>query len=309
MRGAEAVRRGPLGSPHQGPALLASLVLLLAAPLRAAAQADTATWNAVGRVLRSPPAPAAGYVRYNFPRRDIALTMGDVAVAPALALGAWAGFAGSADSAVTMGDLVLLAAELPGVLRELGAQGLEVTAIHNHLAGETPQVTYVHFHGEGPALRLAQAVDKVLARTAVPRPVAAAAQQPVTIDTAMVFRILGIRGRATGAVAQLGPVLVPGAVTMGGHTLVPALAYGTPINLQLVKPDRMVAAGDFAVLAERVGPLVAALSTHGITAEAMHTHLIGESPKVYFIHFWADGRPADVLAGLRAALDSVNGQR
>jgi uncharacterized protein DUF1259 len=293
-RGADAVRA------------LGLLILIAATPAPARAQADTATWNAVGRVLRSPPAPAAGYVRYNFPRRDIALTLGDVAVAPALALGAWAGFAGSADSAVTMGDLVLLAAELPGVLRELAAQGLEVTAIHNHLVGETPPITYVHFHGGGPALRLAQAVDKVLARTAVPRPVAAAAAQPVTIDTAMVWRILGIRGRATGAVAQLGPVLVPGVVTMGGRTLVPAMAYGTPINLQLVKPDRMVAAGDFAVLAERVGPLVAALTAHGITAEAMHSHLIGESPRVYYIHFWGDGKPEEVLAGLRAALDSVS---
>lgn len=284
---------------------LGFLLLIAAAPAPARAQADTATWNAVGRVLKSPAAPAAGYVRYNFPRRDIALTVGDVSVSPALALGAWAGFAGGADSAVAMGDLVLLASELPAALRELGAQGLEVTAIHNHLAGETPQITYVHFHGEGPVLRLAQAVDRVLARTAVPRPVAAAAPQPVTIDTAMVFRVLGIRGRASGAVAQLGPVLVPGAVTMGGRTLVPAMAYGTPINLQMVKPDRMVAAGDFAVLGERVAPLVSALATHGITAVAMHTHLIGEAPKVYFIHFWGDGKPADLLAGLRSALDAA----
>src|ERR1043166_915020 len=309
VRGAEAVRRGPLGSPPQGPALLASLVLLLAAPLRAAAQADTATWNAVGRVLRSPPAPAAGYVRYNFPRRDIALTMGDVAVAPALALGAWAGFAGSADSAVTMGDLVVLPAELGAVLRELEAAGLGVTAIHNHLSGETPQITYVHFHGEGPAQGLARAVDRVLAKTATPRPVAAAPSAPVTIDTATVFRTLGMRGRASGAVVQLGAVLVPGTVTMHGRTLVPAMAYGTPINLQAVGPDRMVGAGDFEVLEDRVAPLIAALATHGITATAMHTHLVGESPKVYFIHFWADGKPDEILAGLRAALNSVNGQQ
>ena len=288
---------------------LGLILLLAAAPAPARAQADTATWNAVGRVLKSPPATAAGYVRYNFPRKDIALTVGDVSVAPALALGAWAGFAGSADSAVTMGDLVLLAAELPTVLRELNEAGLGVTAIHNHLAGETPEITYVHFHGEGPALRLAQAVDRVLAKTAAPRPVEAAAPQPVTIDTATVFRTLGLRGRASGAVAQLGPVLVPGAVTMHGRTLVPAMAYGTPINLQLVKPDRMVAAGDFAVVGERVAPLIAALAAHGITAVAMHSHLIGESPRIYYIHFWGDGKPDEVLAGLRAALDSVNSQR
>src|SRR5207247_10150562 len=115
-RGAEAARG------------LGLILLLAAAPAPARAQADTATWNAVGRVLKSPPAPAAGYVRYNFPRKDIALTVGDVSVAPALALGAWAGFAGSADSAVTIGDLVLLAAELPTVLRGLHEAGPGVTA-------------------------------------------------------------------------------------------------------------------------------------------------------------------------------------
>ena len=287
--------------------LLALVLLLAAAPAAAGAQTDTATWNAVGRVLQAGPSAAAGYTRYNFPRRDIALKVGDVAVSPALVLGAWAGFAGTADSAVTMGDLVLLPAELKGVLRELEAAGLGVTAIHNHLSGETPQITYVHFHGEGPALRLARAVDRVLAKTGTPRPVSQAPAAPVTIDTATVFRTLGMRGRASGPVVQLGAVLVPGAVTMDGRTLVPAMAYGTPINLQVVGADRMVGAGDFAVPGERTAPLIAALATHGITATAMHTHLVGESPKVYFIHFWADGKPGDVLAGLRAALDSAGG--
>ena len=146
----------------------------------------------------------------------------------------------------------------------------------------------------------------MLAKTGAPRPVEAAAPQPVTIDTATVWRILGLKGRASGAVAQLGPVLVSGAVTMHGRTLVPAMAYGTPINLQQVSAERMLAAGDFAIPGDKLRGLLAALATHGITAVAMHTHLVDESPRVYFIHFWGDGKSADVLAGLRAALDSVN---
>jgi hypothetical protein len=277
---------------------------------RAEAQtAPGAIWDSLGRVLQSSPTPAPGYTRYNFPRRDIPLQLGGVAVAPGLALGSWAGFAGSADSAVAMGDLVLLAAEVPAVLRELDQAGLMVTAIHNHLAGETPALTYVHFHGEGTALSLATALDRALQRTATPRPVGTPPSAPLSIDTAEVFATLGVRGRASGAVAQLGPVLVPGRVTLHGQTLVPALAYGSPINVQLVSAGRMVGAGDFAVLEDRVAPLLHALTTHGISATAMHSHLIGESPRVYYIHFWADGTPERVLAGLRAALDSVNSQQ
>jgi len=273
---------------------------------RARAQSNP-LWDSVGAILKSPPTAAAGYTRYNFPRRDIALKLGDVSVAPGLALGSWAGFAGNADSSVAMGDLVLLGAEVGPVLRELDQAGIEVTAIHNHLAGEVPALTYVHFHGEGTALSLAAALDRVLQHSATPRPVTAAAPAPLGIDTAMVFTALGIRGRASGAVAQLSPVLVTVPVTIGGRALVAALAYGSPINLQQVSPDRMVGAGDFAILESRVMPLLHALTGHGITATAMHSHLVGESPRIYYIHFWADGKPSEVLAGLRAALDAANG--
>jgi hypothetical protein len=263
-------------------------------------------WDSVGKVLLSPPTNAAGYVRYNFPRKDIPLRLNGVDVAPGLALGTWAGFAGNADSAVVMGDLVLLGAEVPGVLAALDSAGIEVTAIHNHLAGEIPALTYVHIHGEGTAVSLAAAIDRVLKVTATPRPVTAAAAAPVAINTAEVVKALGLHGRANGAVLQMGPVLVPGPVTVHGRTLVPALAYGSPINLQLVAPDRMVAAGDFAVLEARVTPLLHALTSHGITPTAMHSHLVGESPRIYYIHFWADGTPGAVLAGLKAALEAVS---
>lgn len=289
--------------------LRAVLVLGMALGFPLSLSGQAAVWDSAGHILQAPPVAAAGYTRYNFPRRDITLRVGDVEVAPALALGSWAGLTGTADSAVAMGDLVLLPGELAGVLRELDRAGLEVTAIHNHLAGEQPALSYVHFHGEGTALSLAAAIDRALKLTATPRPVAAApaaAAAPLGIDTAVVFRALGIRGRASGAVAQLAPVLVPGVVTLHGRTLVPALAYGSPINLQLVSPDRMVGAGDFAVLEGSVAPLIHTLSAHGIAATAMHSHLIGEMPRVYYVHFWADGKPDAVLEGLRAALDAVH---
>jgi hypothetical protein len=283
----------------KSPAVVTALALL-AVP--AHAQPDSAAWNAVGRTLQSPPTAAAGYVRYNFPRRDITLTIGDVTVAPGLALGSWAGFAGSPQASTVMGDLVLLGAEVPAVLRELDRSGLEVTAIHNHLAGESPALTYLHFHGEGNASDLAAKVDQVLRQTATPRPVTSPAPAPLTADTALVFSALGIRGRSGGAIVQLSPVLVSGTVTMGTHTLVPAQAYPSPVNIQQVSADRIVTTGDFAVLENRVQPLIHALASHGITPTAVHSHLIGDTPRIYYIHFWGDGKPAEILAGLKAAL-------
>jgi uncharacterized protein DUF1259 len=284
--------------------VLAGAILVAQASLGWAQNAPGAAWDSVGRVLKASPTPTGGYVRYNFPRRDIALKVGDVTVSPALALGTWAGFSGDAADATMMGDLVLLDSELKPVLAELARQRLNVTAIHNHLVGEAPRVTYVHYHGEGNAGDLAHRLDLVLARTATPRPVTSSPPPPVTIDTALVFNTLGIRGRGQGNVAQLTVVLVSGDVIMHGKVVNPAMGYGTPINIQMVDANRAVATGDFTVLATKAGSVVRALSENGITATAMHSHLVDEQPQIRYIHFWADGPLADVLRGLRAALDA-----
>jgi hypothetical protein len=271
-----------------------------------AARAQTpSAWDSVARVLQTSPTPSAGYTRFNFPRRDLQVRIGDVTVAPATAMTAWVGFAGDPADAEMMGDLILVAGELRGVLAEVARQGIEVTAIHNHFAGETPTITTVHFHGHGAATALAARLDRVLARSAIPRPVATLPTPPVAIDTALVFRALGQSGRVYGVTALLGFVLVPGTVTIDGRALTPALAYASPVNVQMVSSERAVATGDFAVPGPRVNAVLTALATHDITATAVHTHLIGESPQVYFIHFWADGALPDVLAGLRSALDAA----
>src|SRR5438309_4976165 len=203
-----------------------------------AQQPSTAAWDSVGRILGTAPANAAGYIRYNLPRRDLTIRIGDVTVAAALALGAWAGFSGEPDDATMKGDLVLTAAELGPVLAELTRQHIGVSAIHNHIVGEQPEIIYVHILGQGSALDLATRLDRAVTKTGTPRPVAPAPPVPLTIDTAAVFTALGRHGTARGNVAQVGFVLVSGTVTMGGRTMTPALAYGSPFNVQMVSSDR-----------------------------------------------------------------------
>jgi hypothetical protein len=204
-----------------------------------------------------------------------------------------------------MGDLVVTSQELPPVLAEFARQGITVSAIHNHLVGETPQITYVHFHDQGAAPDIATRLARVVARTATPLPVAAQAQQPLAVDTTLVFRTLGATGRAQANVAQVSVNLVPGAVTQHGRTVTPAMGYATPINIQMVSAARAVSTGDFSVLGRHVDPVLDSLAAHGITTTAVHSHLVDEQPTIYYIHFWADGPLTDVLRGLRAALDGA----
>lgn len=283
--------------------VLSSLAATLACTAIAGAQ--TTGWDSAATILQTQHVATGGYHRYNFPRRDITLRVGGATVAVPLALGSWVGMSGTPAKAMAMGDLVVTNQELAPLLDELHKQGVGVMAMHDHLVGEDPRLTYVHFHAMGTATQIATRMSAVLARTATPRPPAAASPARLTIDTARVFTALGIRGNATGSVAPMSVVLVPGTVTMHGDTLVGAMAYSTPINIQMIDSNRVLANGDFAVLERKVQPVIDALAAHGITVTAVHNHLVGSEPTIYYIHFWKDGGLNETLTGLRAALDAA----
>src|SRR5580700_4626310 len=157
------------------PALVA---IALAAALPASAQPADALWAKVDAVFGTAGKDLPGGVhRFGWPRRDLHVRVGQVAVEPALALGSWGAFVktGEDGSAMAMGDLVLLESELSSVVSELQAAGIEIAAIHNHLVGESPHVVYVHFSGHGDATALAAGWRKALARPATPLAAPAAA--------------------------------------------------------------------------------------------------------------------------------------
>ncbi len=266
-------------------------------------------YEAVASRLGAAATPTGGYVRFNLPRRDLTVMVGDVRIAPALALTGWLGFDGPANDAMLMGDLVVTSAEIGAVERVLIEGGLTITAVHNHLAGETPDVKYVHVHGHGDAMTLARTLDQALARTGLPRPVAPSGEQPLTADTALFFDALGVRGRGAGSVANLSLMLVPGAVTLGGMPLRASLALASPVNMQWVSRTRAVTTGDFTVGEPQLDALVRALVTGGLTVTALHSHLTTESPRVMYVHFWGDGDPASLAATLRKAADAARSAR
>ncbi|MGH7614599.1 MAG: DUF1259 domain-containing protein [Gemmatimonadales bacterium] len=282
---------------------LSLLLVVSFAPAAAWAQ-RAAPWDSVGRVLQASPTSGAGFVQFAFPRRDLTLRVGVVSVSPRLSLTAWARFSGTSQSATLIGDLVVTEAELRSVEAALDTQRLTVTGVYTQLLAESPRMIYLHVRGEGPPVELARRLDRVIARTATPRGVSLATA-PVTIDTSAVFQALDARGSASGNVAQLGFLLVSAPVSMRGARLVPGQAYGSRVNIQAVTTDRYVATGDLTVLSDHVAPVVGALAAHGIAATAVHNRLVGETPLLYDIHFWADGPPADVMAGIRAALDAA----
>ena len=285
--------------------LRSSLILICAAGLASAQQSN---WTAVDAAFGRAGVPQAGDVmRYNFPRSDLNVTIGGVKLMPAFALGSWTAMKRMSDGQVmAMGDLVLLDAEVPAVMSALQAGGVEQSALHNHLLNETPHVMYMHIMGHGDPVKLATTIKAALAKSATPlgTPGPAAAPSAANLDTAGIAKALGVSGKLNGVVYQVG-VPRPEKITEMGMDLPPTLGVATAINFQPTGGGRAAITGDFVMIGSEVNAVIRALRNNGIDVAALHSHLIGEEPRLYFMHFWANDDAVKLARGLRVALDAM----
>ena len=268
-------------------------------------------WEAVDQIFGNPGKDLPGDVRrYGWPRTDLQVRIAGVPIEPALALGGWAAFkkTGSGQDAVTMGDLVLLGPEVDPVARSLQAGGFDILAIHNHLIDETPRVIYMHFHGMGEAAALARTLRAALEKTKTPLapPAGKAAAKPTEAQEkafARVQDVLGRKGTMAGVVLQLG---VPRAESIrdGGMEVPPSMGMANAINFETVE-NRVATTGDFVLVADEVNPVIRELHAHGIQVTALHSHMLHEDPRLFFMHFWGVDSPEKIAEGIKAALAKV----
>jgi hypothetical protein len=277
----------------------------------ALAQATPASdWKAVEQALGRPgQLQGDGAYKFGLPRGDLKVTVDGVQVKPTLALGSWIAFSSPGQDAMLMGDLVLAEDEVSAVMLALQANGLQVTALHNHVLHETPRVMYMHIAGHGDAVKLAGSVKQVIALTKTPPP----AQPPSTppafdLDTAAIDQILGYKGKVNGGVYQVG---APRAekITEAGMPVPGSMGLATALNFQPTGGGKTAITGDFVLLGSEVNPVIRALRQNGIQVTAIHSHMLQEEPRLFFMHFWANDDAAKLGKGLRAALDQTNSKK
>ena len=269
-------------------------------------------WSAVDQVLGRKGALQPGEVmKYSFPRSDLRVTANGVQVKPALALGSWVAFKQvGGGQAMMMGDVVLTEAEVAPVMVALQQGGVEQTALHNHLLGEAPRVMYLHIAGHGDPVRLARTVRSALGQSTTPlvAPSTPAAPVALDLDTTAVARALGYAGKVNGGVYQ---VSVPRReiIHEGGHDVPPAMGVATALNFQPTGGGRAAITGDFVLVAGEVNPVIRVLQANHIQVTAVHSHMLTETPRLFFMHFWANDDAVRLARALHAALDQTHSKK
>jgi hypothetical protein len=290
---------------HRIITLMASFCALAFAVAANAAPID---WSKVDQAMGKPGTDQPGGVhKYGLPRSDLKITVDGVAIKPTLALGSWIGFMPTDNGAMFMGDLVLTDTEIEPVMKRLIDDGIEITAIHNHLLRTSPAVFYMHVGGHGDPVKLAQSLHAGLALSQTPfaAPAPTVAPPTIDLDTAAIDSALQAKGTINGGVYQLN-IPRAEAISEGGMAIPPSLGTAIAINFQPTGGGKAAITGDFVLLGKEVNPVLKAMRNNGIEVTALHSHMIDDSPHLFFMHFWANDDLTKLTRGLRAALDLAN---
>ena len=289
---------------------IVSLLVIGSAVLSSATMvhAQDVDWQKVDDALGRKAAVSGDVHRYGFPRTDLKVTLDGVAIKPGLALGGWVSFKPMHGEVMVMGDLVLLESEINPVMTKLIENGVEITAVHNHLLRANPATFYMHVGGHGDSVKMASAIHAELAerKTPLSAPAAAAAPPSIDLDMANLDQIKGVKGRNNGGIYAISiPRRDP--VQENGMEITPAAPMGaaTGINFQSTDGGKAAITGDFVLAAGEGNPVIKTLRANGIEITALHSHMLDEEPRLFFMHFWANDDAAKLAKGLRAALDKM----
>lgn len=291
-----------------------AIVILLSASVFTAAQIGTldqtsSPWKSVEDAMgRSGQMQPGGVIKFAMPRKDLHVSLNGVDIKPGLALGSWAAFKRDGNATMVMGDLVLTEDEVEPVMMKLQEGGIHESAVHNHLIGESPHVMYMHIASHGDAAQMAKAIHEALALTKTPGPDASPAPVATTdlgFDQKQVEQILGHAGKINGGVLQIG---VPRSetITDSSMTVPPSMGVATALNFQPTGSGKAAITGDFVLLGSEVNPVIKTLRQNGIAVTALHSHMLMEEPRLFFMHFWANDDAVKLAKTLRGALDQTN---
>jgi hypothetical protein len=279
--------------------------LTLASP--AIAQEMPAEYAAVLKTLNRQGDFKDNTLKVNIPRSDLKISVDGVATPTPFGFGGWFALTkGDHGMDVMMGDLVLTEAEVNPVMSAVLDNGLEVTALHNHFFFDSPRMFYMHVHGHGTVAELTKKIQPALTLIGKSAPPAATAGRAIEgkLDTDALAKTIGATGDQNGTVYKITLGRSDFTVKEMGATINARMGLNTWAAFYGTDADAVVA-GDVAMLASEVTPVLKALRSNGIDVVAIHHHMVGTSPDVYFLHYWGKGPAQKLATGVKAALDQL----
>lgn len=270
-------------------------------------QSYESNWKPVEQVLGiSGKMTADGVFKFGLPRRDLQVTLDGIKLKPTFATGTWLGFEKHDEKVMVMGDLVLIEDEVNPVMDKLFKGDINVTALHNHLMGESPRIMYMHIEGYGEPVQIAKTLRAALDLTKTP--LTASEPGPSTefpLDTKRIEQILGYKGQVSNGVYQIS---VPRAekIKENDMEISSSMGIASPLNFQPTSEGKAAITGDLVLTAEEVNLVARALREIGIKVTALHSHMLNEKPRLFFMHFWGNDNVEKLVKGLRQALDMMN---
>ena len=260
----------------------------------------------IENIFGKMPSKENGYYKFSFPRTDLNVSLDGVKVDPRFAFTTWFAFmpqdsAGS--SGMLMGDVVLLESEFKNVLKKLDEKGIDIAAIHNHLLGEKPKIMYLHVMSMGKPLDLFNSLKEVLSVTATPLK-AGFADTSQNMDWGKTEEVIGIPGKREGNILKFS---IPRneRIKDAGVEIPENFGVNTVINFQKIG-DKAAITGDFVLISSEVNTVQKMLTKGNITVTALHSHMLFEQPRLFFMHFWALDDPETSAVILHDVLRSTN---
>ena len=284
---------------------LFGFILLLASSQALASPLDTKKIEAITGIKGEYNEKEAVF-KVSYPRKDLHVTAAGVTITPAMGLTAWAAFTKPGDHTIVMGDIVLTEDQVNHAMSVALENGLDVTALHNHFFFDNPKIMFMHIGGMGSEEQLATAVGKVFAALKDPKPTkdtfphVALDQSQTSLSPKDIDDILGEKGQLKDGVYK---VTIGRTTQMDGHEMGKAMGVNTWAAF-IGSDDRAVVDGDFAMRESELQGVLKALRSSGINIVAIHNHMVGEQPRIVFLHFWGVGSSVELAHGLKKALDT-----
>jgi len=288
--------------------IVSALTVALFGVASAFAQDVPADYQEVLKYLGKQGDYKANVLKVNIPRNDLKVTVKGVSTPTPFGFGGWLALTkGTGGMDVMMGDLVLTEDEVNPVMSALLDNGLDVTALHNHFFWEQPRIFYMHVHGHGQAAELARKVKPAVdlsGKGSTPAPAAPPASPATMMDTAKIAQVVGTPGEQNGAVYKITIGRDDLKVSEMGATINARMGLNTWAAFVGTNQNAAIA-GDVAMVASEVTPVLKALRKNGLDVVAIHHHMTDTQPTVFFLHYWGTGPVDKLAAGFKAALNEI----